>query len=220
MTDESVVFIPALAVVLTAAEDRKGSPLDPDDVLRIRDSAPCMRMPAEVAAAMSSTRGADLDPENLWFDWQMHRRAEGRLPDLDPGPRLVPAQGVDFTDAVAAARGTLTRFRTLVAALPPGATAMVKARVADGDEAVNMWTIVVADRGDSFDGELFEVPPTLGSFAAHDVVSVPDAELLDWMVNDDGAVEGGFSLRVDRARLADDDARAEFDSYVGARVWR
>lgn len=87
------VFIPALGVVLVMAEDRKGAPLSYDEVIRVRDRSACDMMPAAEAAKMAESRGADLDPENLWYEWQMLRRESGRLPDLDPGPmfRQVPS---------------------------------------------------------------------------------------------------------------------------------
>jgi hypothetical protein len=78
--DVVIVFIPALAPLLVRAEELKGSPLTEDEAIRIRDNAFCVTMTAEQARAIEENRGyADLDPENLWPEWQRLRAemAEG-----------------------------------------------------------------------------------------------------------------------------------------------
>lgn len=71
MSDLVPEFIPALIVVLTHAEQQKGAPLTEAEVLEIRDNATCMMSPRSMAQAMAEKRGyADLDPENVWAEWQ------------------------------------------------------------------------------------------------------------------------------------------------------
>ena len=50
------------------------------------------------------------------------------------------------------------------------------------------------------------------------VLLLDNADVLDWMVNDDGAIEGGYSLRLHRSRLPAAEQLA-FDEHVGARRW-
>ena len=88
MNDELVpVFMPALSALLLQAEDLKGSPLTPDEVMAIRDNANCAMTKHTVAEELNHSRGyVDIDPENCWYEWQYLRRELGRKPDLDPGP--------------------------------------------------------------------------------------------------------------------------------------
>src|SRR5437016_11753647 len=68
------VFIPALAPLLLRAEQLKGKPLTETEVLRIRDKATCVMMPADAARQMEENRGyPDIDPENCWAEWQQRR---------------------------------------------------------------------------------------------------------------------------------------------------
>ncbi|MCS3418087.1 hypothetical protein M2399_003107 [Pseudomonas sp. BIGb0450] len=69
-----LVFVPALVAVLTAAEDRKGSPLTEAEVCDIRDRAVCITLPFSVALDMERLRGyPDLIAENCWSEWQNHK---------------------------------------------------------------------------------------------------------------------------------------------------
>ena len=68
------VFIPALVAILLNKERANGSPLTEDEVLAIRDSSVCMMMPVAKVGAMSESRGYDdLNPENVWAEWQAIR---------------------------------------------------------------------------------------------------------------------------------------------------
>ena len=64
------VFMPALVVLLTHHEQRKGAPLTKDEVLAIRDKATCVMAPADILPAMAESRGyEDIDPERCWEQW-------------------------------------------------------------------------------------------------------------------------------------------------------
>jgi hypothetical protein len=70
--DEPLVltFVPPLAAVLLAAAKEKGQALTEDEVLRLRDGAICIALPAPVAHAMEEKRGyRDLDPDDVWREW-------------------------------------------------------------------------------------------------------------------------------------------------------
>lgn len=69
-----LVFVPALVAVLTAAEDRKGSPLTEAEVCNIRDQAICITLPFSVALDMERERGyPDIVAENCWSEWQSRK---------------------------------------------------------------------------------------------------------------------------------------------------
>ena len=69
-----LVIVPALVAVLTAAEDRKGSPLTEAEVCDIRDRAVCITLPFSVALDMERERGyPDIVAENCWSEWQSRK---------------------------------------------------------------------------------------------------------------------------------------------------
>ena len=70
-----IVPVPALVAVLMALENDKGAPLTEEEVLRARDGAASIVMPRFAAEAVAEERGyLDLDPENIWEEWQAFRR--------------------------------------------------------------------------------------------------------------------------------------------------
>jgi hypothetical protein len=78
------VFVPALVAVLQQAEADKGEPLTEEEVIAIRDNAVCITVRHSQALAMESKRGyPDLDPENVWEEWQAVRSE--LMPDDDEG---------------------------------------------------------------------------------------------------------------------------------------
>lgn len=69
-----LVHVPALVVLLKAAEDRKGSPLTEAEVVQIRDKAACIALPFSAACALEDERGyPDIVPEDCWKEWQRVR---------------------------------------------------------------------------------------------------------------------------------------------------
>ena len=55
-------------------------------------------------------------------------------------------------------------------------------------------------------------------YALHDRVTVANADVMDWMVNDDGTLHGGFSLRLARSRLPHAE-RPGFDRHIGVQTY-
>ncbi|MFD9900164.1 hypothetical protein ACHMW4_12365 [Mesorhizobium sp. UC22_110] len=69
-----IVPVPALVAVLLAMEEKKGSPLTQAEVLRIRDDAHSIVMPASIVRELAAERGyTDIDPENAWEEWGQFR---------------------------------------------------------------------------------------------------------------------------------------------------
>lgn len=68
------VFVPPLVAVLQHEETAKGEPLTEEEVIAIRDNAVCITMKYTQAQAVESKRGyPDLDPDNVWAEWQAVR---------------------------------------------------------------------------------------------------------------------------------------------------
>ncbi|MDI3187556.1 MAG: hypothetical protein GXW93_19040 [Pseudomonas lactis] len=71
-----LVFVPALAAVLTAAESKKGAPLSEVEVCNIRDQATCIAVTFSTALVMEQERGyPDIVAEDCWNEWQRLRTA-------------------------------------------------------------------------------------------------------------------------------------------------
>jgi hypothetical protein len=69
-----IVHVPALVAVLLDHEKRKGQPLSLPEVLEIRDGAEAIAMPAFARDRVAEERGYDdIDPENVWNEWQAIR---------------------------------------------------------------------------------------------------------------------------------------------------
>lgn len=217
------VFIPALGAVLLGAEDKKGSPLDEKEVTAIRDKSTVMMMEVDDAQNMDKSRGyKDVDPENCWHDFQKLRDKLGRKPSVDPGPRFdkVRDSDAEFKQTVIRARATLNVFKELIqmASRKDGVTLMIKTRIVDDGNGAFMWLNEAREAGDGFSGVLFEVPASFKEHRVGEKISVKRDCIMDWMVNDNGLVHGGYSIRLLRAREPENE-RARFDSYMGVKSY-
>lgn len=86
--DEQLIanFVPLLVQMLALGEEQKGSHLTEREVIAIRDKAPCIMVPSEVAKELEEKRGfRDVNPENCWADWNQLRvefTGRGYLPKI------------------------------------------------------------------------------------------------------------------------------------------
>ena len=210
------VFIPALGTMLLSAEDKKGEPLTNDEVIEIRDNAACIMMTVADATKMAGSRGYDdLDPENCWYDWQMLRRELGRKPDLDPGARVDLFRGDDpaYQETITRARETLDAFREMLPRFD-ASSALIKTELSDGIGCGFVWLFNTEIVGPDFTAELFEVPPSVPHLKIGQSFRISAEDVLDWMINDEGKLHGGFSLRYHRENLAPHE-RDAFDAHIG-----
>jgi hypothetical protein len=73
------VPIPALGALLLNLEKQKRLPLTEIEVIQARDKAVCIMLPVSKKRAMDEKRGyEDIDPENVWPEWQSFREAAVR----------------------------------------------------------------------------------------------------------------------------------------------
>ena len=77
-----------------------------------------------------------------------------------------------------------------------------------------MWLNNTAIDGDNFTAELFEVPDSHPNYKVGNRLAVTLDQMLDWMVNENGRLTGGFSLRYNRDRMTDAE-KHDFDEYIG-----
>ncbi|MEU8821022.1 hypothetical protein [Actinoplanes sp. NPDC048796] len=72
--EQRPVFIPPLAAVLTAAEEKAGRPLSRGEVERFTAEGACVMMSHADAKGLERRRGyADLEPELVWEQWRAVR---------------------------------------------------------------------------------------------------------------------------------------------------
>jgi uncharacterized protein YegJ (DUF2314 family) len=106
-----------------------------------------------------------------------------------------------FQQTIRDARATLPEFRRLLASPELGdAFPLVKIQLTDQQERAFLWLIVRGAQGSGFWASIFEIPPEFTSYQVGDEVDVPENAVLDWMLNQDGVLHGGFSLRYQRSR--------------------
>jgi uncharacterized protein YegJ (DUF2314 family) len=121
----------------------------------------------------------------------------------------------EFRQTVVDAQASLPAFRRLLLiADGAGWYPCVKTRLTAGDESAFVWLLVVRDTSTGFVASVFEIPPEFEGVRVGDELTVADAAVMDWMVNQSGTLQGGFSLRYQRSKLPPD-RRASFDSHVG-----
>jgi uncharacterized protein YegJ (DUF2314 family) len=129
--------------------------------------------------------------------------------------------------SVERARSTLPRFRELiVTSTGPETYRSAKLRFRDPELSERLgedryfysWVSFVTCDGDAFFGTLVQPPSEIKWLEAGQSIRFKGDELWDWMVNQDGHLFGGFSLRVMREALPEE-RRAAFDQYVGVKSY-
>ncbi len=211
------VFMPALSAILVNAEDKKGSPLEKDEVIEIRDNASCIMMERSHSEAMDDSRGyKDIDPENCWYDWQMLRRDLGRTPDIDPGARFSYVKSADeeFNKTIIEAHKTLDSFRGMIEKGGEDLFPLVKVLLSEPNYRAYMWLTVREVNDAGFVGEIFELPSEFQEFKVGMLIDIPEQDIQDWMINDSGTLYGGYSLRYNRAQMSESE-KLYFDQHIG-----
>lgn len=128
---------------------------------------------------------------------------------------LFQSDDPELAAAVAEAQATLDTFRQKIAEAPQTKSlAMLKAPIGEGEGKVFLWLVQVQVTPEGFSAVATAVPPEVTAIAKGDRVVLPAELVQDWMVNDQGIVHGGFSLRLHRSRLPEDQ-RAAFDEQIG-----
>lgn len=215
------LFMPSLSAILVAAEDKKNSPLTEQEALEIRDKSTCIMVTREHSEKMAESRGyRDIDPENCWYDWQMLRREMGRKPELDPGAKIDYRASGDpgMAQAIQNARESLDEFRSLISEHGVACAPLVKKTLEDENARIHMWLLVEEVDENKFIASLFEVPTAFTSYKEGDRFTVQEEDLLDWMLNLDGVLYGGYTLRQQRSQMTESE-QMDFDHHIGVHTY-
>ena len=89
------------------------------------------------------------------------------------------------------------------------------------DQFLFLWLAATRFHSDDglFSAEVFELPEELSEW--HQVgqrLAFESEDIFDWAVNERGTMHGGYTLRVARAALPEEN-RAEFDRRLGVEEW-
>lgn len=123
----------------------------------------------------------------------------------------------EFHAAITQAQRSLPAFRSLLEQHSVSADAfpLIKRYFNDADhEGVWLWLFVIGEEEDGFFGEIFEAPSECTSLKPGTRLFIRNEDVADWMLNDQGSLHGGFTLRLQRARQAVA-KQNEFDQHVG-----
>lgn len=86
------------------------------------------------------------------------------------------------------------------------------------DQFLYLWLneVVYHPEEKILSGVFFEVPSSLKKWHQVDQrLGFDPEDVFDWMINDDGNVEGGFTIRVTRNRLLSEQEKIKYDEYIG-----
>jgi len=210
------LFIPSLSAILLAAEKEKGSPLSKEEVLNIRDNSNTIMTPKSLIESMAEERGY-IDPENCWNEWQILRKSLNKENEEANDHEAVviesPSDNPAMRNAEEKARETLDQFRQIMKK-HPDINPMIKVRIEDINASSRMWLFVDKVEPNGFKAHLFEVPSGFEKYQAGDSFTIKDTDILDWMINNNGEVNGAYTIRVQRESMSEKE-RKEMDEYMG-----
>jgi uncharacterized protein YegJ (DUF2314 family) len=131
---------------------------------------------------------------------------------------MIQDEDREMDEAMAQARRTLDEFeRHLAAPSPTQSMAIIKGRFTEGETVEHMWINQIEVISEGYRGVLGNEPMDMTTLSAGQTVVVPRSEVSDWVVVEDGKLVGGYTMRLIRSRLPEDQ-RPMFDTQNGFRV--
>lgn len=81
----------------------------------------------------------------------------------------------------------------------------------------NIWTTPVRIEAGKYYGTLDNEPYQIKKYVVGDEINIPVDQISDWMYVDDGKLVGGYTLRVVRDSLTEEQ-RKEFDTTIPFKI--
>ena len=126
----------------------------------------------------------------------------------EPPVIYIPDNLPEMSLAIEKARSTVDQF---ISALETPKSAQtnfsVKLPVVDGDKVEHMWVLPVRYQEDCFFGTINNEPDKVSTVKVGDEVSIAKNEISDWMYVDNGRLVGGFTLRVLRKHMSEEERK-------------
>ncbi len=92
----------------------------------------------------------------------------------------------------------------------------VKVPIPDDGKHVHLWYTLTGIKDDIVTAEHHNIPESLQEFGN---ISIKSCEIEDWMINDHGHLYGGYSIRLQRSRLPDNE-KEKFDENAWIEVYK
>jgi uncharacterized protein YegJ (DUF2314 family) len=152
----------------------------------------------------------------LFFGCQSEDQEFGQTVERDDLPMIayVDDDSPEMIAAIEKARSTVAQF-TIALANPKAAQSSfaVKLAVVDNENVEHIWIMPVRHHNAQFVGKINNEPERVTTVKSGDEVTVAEDKITDWMYVDNGRLVGGFTLRVLRSKMTEDDGY-EFDRSV------
>ncbi len=119
--------------------------------------------------------------------------------------------------AIQRAKGSIQHFKAALRKPEyEGASFLVKGRFTDQgtEDVAHLWLGVHDILEDIFFCSTFEVPEDFGGMESNQSYVMIEESIEDWMVNSNGRMYGGFTIRMQRELLPENE-RSSFDKYTG-----
>jgi uncharacterized protein YegJ (DUF2314 family) len=124
---------------------------------------------------------------------------------------MVSGEDPEVNSAIAQARSTVDTFITSLQNPGQNQTYFsIKAKIVDGEHSEHMWLYDVGFDGNQFQGKIGNNPLNVKNVSLGDDLVLGPSEISDWMIVEDNTLVGGYTIRVIRNRLSDED-RKKFD---------
>ncbi len=134
--------------------------------------------------------------------------------DGEPEVHMVSGEDPEMNSAMEQARASVTTFITSLQNPGQNQTHFsVKAKIVDGDHTEHIWLYDVTYDGNQFLGKIGNNPLNVKNFALGDEIALVPSEISDWMIVEDKKLVGGYTLRVLRNRLSEEE-RIKFDESL------
>ncbi|QDU54670.1 DUF2314 domain-containing protein [Aeoliella mucimassa] len=91
---------------------------------------------------------------------------------------------------------------------------LIKTHIQDGDESAYVWTGLVDIKDDCLIVALFEIPSKFANLKSGQKLSITIEEVYDWSIHRNGTLIGGFSQRLQREHVPENERR-QYDLYSG-----
>jgi len=114
----------------------------------------------------------------------------------------------EMNDAMAEARTSIQSFITpLINPAPTQTNFSLKAKFQERDAIEHIWLSDPTYDGKQFSGTVGNNPEELSNVKFGDVVTVSIDRVSDWMYVDAGVLKGGFTIRVLRNRMSEEERK-------------
>ena len=145
------------------------------------------------------------------------RRSTGKATRVEekPGYRTIEETDPAMKAAISGARRTVSRFIDKISHPKPSYTYFaIKSAFRENRNVEHLWISFVRYDGKMFIGNIASTPHEIRSLVFGTEVHVSPDSISDWMVVDNGVLEGGYTLRLLRARMTPPERR-QFDQDGG-----